>query len=147
MHDIPTLAIHRRLMFAEMAFLRGEAQDKAVFEKIQNDYAALLTTELDRSIFAWGIEQEGEFVSSGAVGFIPWNPHPLFPQSVLAYYHSAYTQPDMRGRGFAKQLVTQAMTYCRERGHKIFRLHASEAGRPIYESLGFAPTNEMQIKL
>jgi hypothetical protein len=26
-------------------------------------------------------------------------------------------------------------------------LHASDFGRPLYESLGFRPTNEMRLKL
>jgi hypothetical protein len=29
----------------------------------------------------------------------------------------------------------------------VIALHASEVGRPLYEELGFAPSNEMRLKI
>jgi hypothetical protein len=42
----------------------------------------------------------------------------------------------------------QAMVdWCRCEGYGTVSLHASAAGRPLYESMGFQPTNEMSLKL
>jgi len=37
--------------------------------------------------------------------------------------------------------------WCRKEGFVNVQLHASDQGRPLYESLGFKPTSEMQLKL
>jgi hypothetical protein len=39
------------------------------------------------------------------------------------------------------------IAWCREQGYKTVALHASDEGRPLYESLGFQPTNEMRLHL
>jgi hypothetical protein len=31
-------------------------------------------------------------------------------------------------------------------GLAVITLHASDAGRPLYERLGFAPTNELRLR-
>mgnify|MGYP003548309000 CR=1 FL=1 len=45
------------------------------------------------------------------------------------------------------QLVDEALGVCRESGVTAVSLHASDAGRPLYESLGFVATNEMRLSL
>jgi len=37
--------------------------------------------------------------------------------------------------------------WCWQNGVPIVILHASTEGRPLYESMGFKPTNEMRIEL
>jgi hypothetical protein len=37
--------------------------------------------------------------------------------------------------------------WCRAEGFAAVYLHASKDGRRLYESLGFEPTTEMQLKL
>jgi len=47
------------------------------------------------------------------------------------------TASEHRRRGHGRALLTTAIDSCLERGISRFYLHASEAGRPLYESLGF----------
>jgi GNAT superfamily N-acetyltransferase len=61
------------------------------------------------------------------------------------YLWNVYTYPEFRKRGLARLLTQRAIAYCRQHGHKILWLHASEFGRPLYESLGFESTNEMKL--
>jgi hypothetical protein len=37
--------------------------------------------------------------------------------------------------------------WLKEQGFGSVVLHASDEGRPLYESLGFQPTNEMRLSL
>jgi GNAT superfamily N-acetyltransferase len=50
---------------------------------------------------------------------------------------SMATAPDHQGRGFGRALLTAVIETHRARGVDRFFLLASEAGRPLYESLGF----------
>ena len=60
---------------------------------------------------------------------------------------NVYTEPRYRKRGLARRLMATVMDWCREQGLRTLILHASDEARPLYQSLGFRPTNEMSIKL
>ena len=63
----------------------------------------------------------------------------------FGYILGVYVLPEYRSHGLAKRLTQEAVGYLRAAGARSIRLHASNAGRPIYEKLGFTPTNEMQL--
>ena len=60
---------------------------------------------------------------------------------------NVYVHPDQRGKGVARLLLERVLDECAARGVTQVSLHASEAGRPLYEKLGFKPTNEMKLKV
>jgi len=62
------------------------------------------------------------------------------------YIFGVRVDPDYRGRGIATHLTQRAIAFLRERKPWAIRLHASPFGRPIYEKMGFIPTNEMQMR-
>ena len=53
-----------------------------------------------------------------------------------------YIVPGYRNRGLARELTVRAIDWCKANGVKTIRLHASSAGRPLYESLGFVTASE-----
>jgi GNAT superfamily N-acetyltransferase len=55
-----------------------------------------------------------------------------------------YVESDARRRGLGRQLMTAILAWLP--GTDVVRLvlHASDEGRPLYESIGFVPTNEMR---
>lgn len=53
------------------------------------------------------------------------------------------TRPERQRRGVGRALLTQVMADYRARGVARFYLTASEAGRPLYASLGFEPIAEL----
>ena len=55
-----------------------------------------------------------------------------------------YTRPEHRKKGLAKKLTLTVIDYLQEIGCTRVRLHASPMGRPVYESLGFVSTSEME---
>lgn len=71
---------------------------------------------------------------------------PLAPdRAERVYLWNVFTYPEFRKRGLARLLTQTAIDYCRQHGYKILWLHASQYGRPLYESLGFEQTNEMKL--
>lgn len=63
------------------------------------------------------------------------------------YIFGVSVKPSARNRGVATHLTTLAVEWLKERGVARLQLHASPFGRPIYEKMGFVPTNEMQLPL
>ena len=61
------------------------------------------------------------------------------------YIFGVRVAPGFRKRGLARALTQACTEFLRTRGCGRIRLHASPAGRPTYEGLGFTPTNEMEI--
>ncbi|MFL5496086.1 MAG: GNAT family N-acetyltransferase [Gemmatimonadales bacterium] len=56
-----------------------------------------------------------------------------------------FTEPSWRRQGIAELLMRHALEWARcERLDRLV-LHASAEGRPLYERLGFVPTNEMRF--
>ncbi|MDA4125605.1 MAG: GNAT family N-acetyltransferase [Thaumarchaeota archaeon] len=91
--------------------------------------------------------QDGKVAGSGCIWLRDEQPRPTNPSMVAPYLMSMYTAPGFRRKGVARLIVQSALKWCREHGYERVNLHASEAGRPLYESLGFLPTTEMRAKL
>ena len=54
------------------------------------------------------------------------------------YLMNMYTEPAWRGRGLASALVHECITFTRtQTPARRIRLHATSAGRPVYERAGF----------
>lgn len=91
--------------------------------------------------------KDGRLAGSGCIWLRDEQPRPTNPRMIVPYLMSMYTEPEFRRRGVAKLIVQSALKWCKERGYERVVLHASDAGRPLYESLGFEPTTEMRTKL
>ena len=146
--DIPMLVSHRRRMFEDMASAQGTAYAPARLDAMDAAYAFHVRAHLDDgTLRAWVIEADGQIVASGATSLLDWPPRPNDLTERLALLHSVYTVAAYRRRGLARRIVQTAIEACRAEGLRRLTLHASVAGRPLYESLGFQPTNEMRLLL
>ncbi len=63
------------------------------------------------------------------------------------YILGVSVSPAFRRRGIAKELTRRCVEWLRSIGCKRIRLHASPAGRSMYESFGFVPSSEMELVL
>lgn len=70
-----------------------------------------------------------------------------FEPSRYGFIGDVYTEPMYRKRGLASRLNRHALDWLRRQGVVAVRLLASEAGRPLYEKLGFKRTEEMVLHL
>ena len=57
---------------------------------------------------------------------------------------NVYTEPRFRQRGVARSLINSVMQWATSNNLGRVVLHASDAGRELYISLGFIATNEMR---
>lgn len=142
--DLPHLIRHRRAMFEEMGH-----RNPAILDAVVDVSAKYFEQALREGAYkAWLAEQpNGEVVAGGGIVLAHW---PGFPGESLAqraWILNMYTEPHARRRGLAKQLLLVILDWCRAHGLATVSLHASPAGRPLYESIGFQPTNEMRINL
>jgi len=63
------------------------------------------------------------------------------------YIANVYVDPTYRHRGAARALTAAAIDWLRSLGCSVVRLQASQFGRPLYESMGFVTTGEMELRL
>jgi len=142
--DLNHLVHHRRAMFEDMGHADSSALDR-VDEASKTYFSQALR---DGSYKAWLAEDpDGTVLAGGGIVLAHW---PGFPGETLAqraWILNMYTEPQARRRGIAKRLLEAMLEWSRLQGLSIISLHASPAGRPLYESLGFKPTNEMRCKL
>jgi GNAT superfamily N-acetyltransferase len=63
------------------------------------------------------------------------------------YVWGVYVEPAARGQGLGGQLVQACLAHLRLHGCGRVRLHTGMRARPLYERLGFAPTDELALRL
>lgn len=141
--DASLIARHRRLMFEEMRHASGDA-----LERVETDTRAALVSLLsDGSYHHWFLEDAGQVVAGGGAILVPWLPMPQEPALKRVTVLNVYTEPAHRQRGHARHVMRFIIGWCRGEGLACVQLHSSDAGRPLYASLGFLATNEMRLAL
>lgn len=68
-------------------------------------------------------------------------------QRHYGYIWGVYVEAAYRRRGIGKQLTEVAIDHLRSQHCTHALLHASPWGQPVYEQLGFSPSNEMRLEL
>ena len=102
----------------------------------------------DGSYMGWAIEEDGEVIAGAGLILVDWPPHPLHPdESRRGYLLNVWVDREFRGRGLAKRMVLAAQEEARAMGVGYLTLHASDLGRPVYEGLGWAASDEMSLRL
>ncbi|HKV89711.1 MAG TPA: GNAT family N-acetyltransferase [Thermoplasmata archaeon] len=142
--DIDLLVAHRLAMFREMG-----GRTPRTIRRHGAPYLAWLAPRLVRAeVVAWVAEDSRcEPLGSGAVWFQPTHPGPGSVALRTPYVLSMYTAPPGRRQGVATSIVRRATSLSRRLGYRRVVLHATPAGRPVYERLGFRPTSEMRLLL
>ena len=146
--DAPVLARHRAEMFRDM----GELQDDqygTLVAAAESDLAAWLAAGDYVSFVASPHGRPAEIVAGAGIQIRKLLPRPLSggagvrlgPEAIVL---NVFTERGWRRRGIADQLMQHVIDWARSHGIARLVLHASPDGRPLYERLGFEPTNEMR---
>lgn len=141
--DVDTILRQRCAMFEDMQVSTAEA-----IAKMAEKYPIWLKPRLINGEYQGYFAMQEALICAGlGVWFRQWQPSVTGTDEDYAYLLNVYTEKEFRKQGIAKRLVAFALEQCRTQGIKSFKLHASDAGRPLYEKLGFRQTNEMFLKL
>jgi ribosomal protein S18 acetylase RimI-like enzyme len=97
----------------------------AGWNQTENDWRMLMEFAPEG---CFGIEADGTLVATTTL---------VFYGQRLAWIGMVLTNPEYRGRGFARTLVTHAIQFADSRGIATVKLDATDQGQHLYESLGF----------
>ena len=134
------IARHRRAMFEEI----GSTQN---LDLVERAFAGWLPSRLDSTYFHWLATHDATPVGSAGVLLLDWPPSPRDPRGGLGFIYNVYVEREHRRRGIARATLELLHQWAHDRGLGALALHASDDGRPLYEALGYEPTNEMRIDL
>lgn len=146
--DVNTLARHRWEMFFDMG---------VSLEADRDEYEAATAAYFEPRIgrgewFAWIAASGGETVG-GAMLLLSDMPPRFGPAKKMilqcrqGLVMNVFVEAPFRRLGIARQLMDAVVEFAAERHVAILNLHASLKGRPLYEAMGFVPTNEMRLFL
>jgi len=142
--DVDAIVRHRCEMYRAM----GCTDEKALDGVADNCRPYFQSAIADGNYRAWmAVVADGRIVGGGGVGLIAWPGNPRDPLCRRAIILNMYVEPEFRRRGIARALMQTMVDWCRKEGLVTVDLHASHEGRPLYESMGFRPTNEMRLTL
>jgi GNAT superfamily N-acetyltransferase len=142
--DIPVLAYQRCAVFVATGAI--DAAETPALDAAERRY---LERAMPAGTFvAWLVEHRGAVVAGGGLQLRTLQPRPGFvrgePEALVV---SMWTEPGHRRRGLGRRVLDAMLDWCRAHGIRRLTLHASAEGRPLYERVGFRPTNEMRLEL
>lgn len=150
--DADAIAEHRARMFEEMGQVSA-----GTFEILRARSAGRLRDFLKRGEYIGWLahpQQQPEIIAGGAgVQLREVLPHPLprgtewngVAEGRHAIILNVFTEPTWRHQGVALLLLERIIEWARAERLDRLVLHSSEAGRPLYERLGFVGTSEMRL--
>lgn len=145
--DVATLAHHRAEMFRDMGQLT-EHNERELTRASESFFGEVVASGEYIAWLAVAIAAPERVVAGAGLWLRPMLPRPT-PTGIIrgreALIANVYTEPDWRRRGVAMLLMRHVLGYTREHHVPRVLLHASDDGRPLYEALGFEPTNEMKL--
>jgi GNAT superfamily N-acetyltransferase len=135
---------HRRSMFRDM----GEGTPGQLDRMMEVAAPWLARALADGSYRHWlALDASGRVAGGGGVLLSPWPANPKDPCTQRAVILNVYTEAEFRKQGVARRVMQEILDWVKAQGLGTVNLHASAEGRPLYEKLGFEPTNEMRLKL
>jgi len=128
-------------MFREFGYDRylGENAHEVIVEDYSRMYEENLATHILAKVDSHIVGIVGAFIKSD----IPFR---YFSKGHYGFIGDVYTIPAYRNLGISLKLNEEALSWLKDYGVSFVRLLASDAGRPIYEKLGFAPDVDMVLK-
>ena len=141
--DIQILATHYRKMFEEIYEKNGQKIEKDRAKELEAAYMDKIVKQIPEGVCkAWVVKEDDQIIASGAITFASLVPVPSDMNHNIAYLHGMYTEKNHRQKKCAKKIVDRAIEYCQDKGINRVLLNASDAGKPIYERIGFLPSPE-----
>jgi GNAT superfamily N-acetyltransferase len=141
--DALLIADHRDAMFTDAG---TPAADIRKASGMYRDWlAGALAAD---TYFGWLAEVDDQVVGSIGLWLLPWPWHPNHPTTgIRGYITNMWVEPSHRRQGISRMMMDAAVTEARARGVTWMMLHATDAGRAAYATMGWQQSNEMVLKL
>ena len=144
--DAEAIARHRCEMFKEMGTL-SEAGSELLYPASVHHFRREMA---DGRYVAWLACDKNAIVGGGGMQLqtIPPRPGPdrgMLREGPQGFIVNVFVERDWRRRGIAKELICRMISFAKNSGMPVLGLHASDAGRSLYEYLGFSQTSEMRL--
>jgi len=142
--DLELICHHREEMFREAA---GHTED--VLATMIRHFRVWLAPRLEDGSYFGFVAQDGDAPVAG-IGLmaLPWPPHPFHPtEDKRGYVLNVYVAPSHRRQKIGNLLMNLAEEEFRRRGITFAVLHATAAGRTLYQAMAWEPTAEMSKQL
>ena len=133
-----------RVEFLEEADGKMTAEDR---DLLYSEIAGYFRREIPNNNFTGflAFDKDGLAATSG-INFYTAPPDGKNMSGKVANIQNIYTLPQHRGKGIASRLMSMLIEEAKERGCDKIILNATDAGRRIYEKLGFTDLqNEMVL--
>jgi GNAT superfamily N-acetyltransferase len=138
--DAAVVAEHRVCLFADTGRLTPERAG-ALRALLPNILAPMLDSG---EYIGWlVVAEDGTVVGGAGVQMRHLLPRPETLTEREALVVNVYIAPAYRRQGLARRLLEAILAWSASKGIERVALHPSAMGRPLYESLGFAPTDEL----
>jgi GNAT superfamily N-acetyltransferase len=141
--ELAVVIRHRRRMYEDMGHT-----DPMQLEEMQRSSMQFFGRHFAAGTYrGWFVEIEGRIVAGGGVLVLPFQPQINNPRPERPWIVNMFTEPEHRRQGLARLLLEEMLAWCRRESFPLVSLHASDEGRPVYEGMGFVPSNEMRLQL
>jgi len=138
--DAGVVAEHRVRLFVDTGRLTPDAA-ATLLARLPPLLAPMLASG---EYIGWlAVAGDGAVVAGAGVQLRRLLPRPETLTDREALVVNVYVAPKYRCLGLARHLMVAILDWCAEQEIERVALHPSTMGRPLYESLGFAPTNEL----
>ncbi len=87
----------------------------------------------------------GELAGCASASYIRIMPTFSHPTGKRAHVMNVYTKERFRRQGIAYDMMTKLIEEAWEKGATEISLDATSSGRPLYEKLGFSPSDEYMV--
>jgi GNAT superfamily N-acetyltransferase len=140
--DAEVIARHRGLMFLDMGVVCRDESEQ-IRDATESHIRELLDTN---QYVGWLVTKNEAVVAGGGIHLRELLPFPgCCRLGRWAYVVNVYTEEAYRRQGLARLVMSAILQWCEDHGIDQITLAASDAGRPLYESLGFVPTTDMKL--
>jgi GNAT superfamily N-acetyltransferase len=144
--DEGTIALFRYLMFADMHPEEDYSPGKdAYLAAVASYYERHLGDPDQATVF---VVVDGRKAGCGTIMFQERPVSIKYSTNTTAYILNVYVLPEYRRMGIATMVMEELRQLAKAAGVRRIGLHASEAGRPVYEKLGYrSKDNYLEIDM
>lgn len=138
--DLDAIIRQRRAIYLEVGY-----RDEDRLDLMCGAFREWLRRKMEKAEYLGWFADTGEAIAAGVgVWLIDCPPSMRAEGNWRGEILNVFTEPSHRRQGFARVLMEAAIAWCDAHGISVM-LHTTSFGRPLYESLGFVPRDEMEL--